>query len=169
MNIENTQMPIAQDKVVMFHYTLSEEGSDFSETSEGDHPVAYLHGHDNVLPGLEAALLGKQAGDKVSVTLPPEEAYGLRSLDEHQRVAIKHLKYNGKKLHAGDMAWVEGDGGPRQVTVVKAGKFMAEVDTNHPLAGKTLTFAVTIVSVRDATEDEIAHGHAHGDGGHHHD
>lgn len=161
-------MHIENDKVIQFHYTLTEEGGPFTESSRGDHPVAYLHGHDNVLAGLEAALLGKQAGDTVSVTLAPEQAYGLRDPRQQQRMSVKHLKFNGKHLRAGDTAWVETEEGPRQVTVVKVGKFMAEVDTNHPLAGKTLTFDIEVVSVRDATDDEKAHGHAHGEGGHHH-
>jgi FKBP-type peptidyl-prolyl cis-trans isomerase SlyD len=160
-------MQIAKDTVASFHYQLSEVGGSFSEDSREDHPVAYLHGHDNILPGLEAVMLDKQAGDKVSVTLAPEQAYGVRNPSLQQRMSIKHLKFAGK-LKAGDIAWIETDAGPRQVTVIKPGKFMAEVDTNHPLAGKTLIFDVEVVSVRAATEEEIAHGHAHGDGGHHH-
>lgn len=160
-------MQISKDKVATFHYSLTEQGGPFAEDSRGDHPVAYLHGHDNILPALEAALEGKQAGDAVTVTLPPEQAYGVRQADQQQRIAIKHLKYAGR-LKAGDIAWLETEQGPRQVTIIKPGKFMADVDTNHPLAGKTLTFAVEITAVRDATAEEIAHGHAHGDGGHHH-
>lgn len=166
--IGGSVMQIAKDTIVMFHYQLTEEGGHFSENSRDEEPVAYLYGHDNVLPGLEAAMSGKQAGDKVTVTLTPEQAYGMRNPELQQRMSIKHLKFNGK-LKAGDIAWVETQDGPRQVTVIKPGKFMAEVDTNHPLAGKTLTFEIEIVSVRAATEEEIAHGHAHGEGGHHHD
>jgi FKBP-type peptidyl-prolyl cis-trans isomerase SlyD len=161
-------MQIAKDSVVTFHYTLTGKDGSFTEDSRGDHPVAYLHGHDNILAGLEAVLVGKQTGDTAVVTLSPEDAYGLRDPALQQRMSIKHLKYNGNKLKAGDIAWVETDQGPRQVTVVKPGKFMAEVDTNHPLAGKTLTFTIDVVDVRAATEEELAHGHAHGEGGHHH-
>jgi FKBP-type peptidyl-prolyl cis-trans isomerase SlyD len=160
-------MQIAKDVVATFHYKLTEQGGSFSEDSRSDEPVAYLHGHDNILSGLEDALLGKSVGDKVSVTLPPEQAYGVVNPQLQQRIAIKHLKYTGK-LKAGDIAWVETQEGPRQVTAVKVGKFMVDVDTNHPLAGKTLTFDIEVMSVRAATEDEIAHGHAHGEGGHHH-
>lgn len=160
-------MQIAKDVVASFHYTLKEEGGSFSENSREDQPVAYLHGHDNILPGLEAVMLGKQTGDKVSVTLAAADAYGERDPSLQQRMSIKHLKFAGK-LKAGDIAWVETEQGPRQVTIIKPGKFMAEVDTNHPLAGKTLTFDVEIIGVRVATEEEIAHGHAHGEGGHHH-
>lgn len=160
-------MQITKDTVASFHYQLTEVGGGFSEDSREDHPVAYLHGHDNILPGLEAVMIGKQAGDKVSVTLAPEQAYGAHNPALLQRISIKHLKFAGK-LKAGDIAWIETEEGPRQVTVIKPGKFMAEVDTNHPLAGKTLTFDLEVVAVRAATEEEIAHGHAHGDGGHHH-
>ncbi len=161
-------MQIAKDTVATFHYTLAEQGGDFREDSREDHPVAYLHGHDNILPALEVELVGKQTGDKLSVTLTPEQAYGLRNPALQQRMPIKHLKYNGNKLRAGDIAWVETEEGLRQVTVLKPGKFMAEVDTNHPLAGKTLTFDIEVVAVRAATDEELAHGHAHGEGGHHH-
>lgn len=160
-------MQIAKDAVATFHYTLTEQGEGFREDSREDQPVAYLHGHDNILPGLEAVLVGKQAGDKASVTLPPDQAYGVRNPELQQRMSIKHLKYNGK-LKAGDIAWVETQEGIRQVTVIKPGKFMAEVDTNHPLAGKTLTFDIEVIAVRAATDEELAHGHAHGEGGHHH-
>lgn len=161
-------MQIEKDKVVQFHYTLTEPGTDFTESSRSDHPVAYLHGHDNILSGMEAALAGKQAGNTVSVTLPPEEAYGLRDPSLTQKVSVKHLQGNKRTLKAGDIAWVQTENGPRQVTVIKPGMKLAEVDINHPLAGKTLTFDIEVVSVRDATEEERAHGHAHGDGGHHH-
>jgi FKBP-type peptidyl-prolyl cis-trans isomerase SlyD len=160
-------MQIAKDTVAVFHYKLSEVGGNFSEDSRSDEPVAYLHGHGNILPGLEAVLLDKTADEQVSITLPPEQAYGIIKAELKQRMSIKHLKFNGK-LKAGDIAWVETEEGPRQVTVIKPGKFMAEVDTNHPLAGKTLTFDIEVINVREATEEEIAHGHAHGDGGHHH-
>ncbi len=161
-------MQITKDSVATFHYRLTDQGGSFVEDSRTEEPVAYLHGHDNILSGLEEVLVGKAAGDSISVTLPPERAYGVINPQMQQRISIKYLKFNGK-LKAGDIAWVETQEGPRQVTVVKPGKFMAEVDTNHPLAGKTLTFDIEVVSVRAATEEEIAHGHAHGEGGHHHD
>lgn len=161
-------MQIEKDKVVQFHYTLTEPGSDFSESSRNSHPVAYLHGYDNILAGMENVLAGKQAGDSVSVTLPPEEAYGLRDPSLLQKINMKHLQGAGRVLKAGDIAWVQTEKGPRQVTVIKPGMKLADVDINHPLAGKTLQFDIEVVSVRDATEEERSHGHAHGDGGHHH-
>lgn len=160
-------MSISKDKVVQFYYTLKDEAGQTLESNVGADPVAYLHGHKNMMPGVEKALEGRNAGEEFSVTLPPEETYGLRKEDSEQRVPTKHLM-GAKKWKPGMMAVVQTEQGQRQVTVVKVGKFMVTVDTNHPMAGKTLTFDLIIADVRDATAEEIAHGHAHGIGGHHH-
>lgn len=160
-------MSISKDKVVQFYYTLKDEAGQTLESNVGADPVAYLHGHNNMMPGVEKALEGREAGEEFSVTLPPEETYGLRREDSEQRVPTKHLM-GSKKWKPGMMAVVQTEQGQRQVTVVKVGKFMVTVDTNHPMAGKTLTFDLIIADVRDATSEEIAHGHAHGIGGHHH-
>lgn len=161
-------MKIQHNAVVNFHYELSEPNSDFREDSRGDHPVAYLHGHGNILPALEEALLDKEAGETVTVTLSAAQAYGERQENAVQRIPVKHLRFNGNKPKAGDIAFVETKDGMRQVTVVKPGLKMVDIDSNHPLAGKTLTFQISVISVREATAEEIDHGHAHGDGGHHH-
>ena len=163
-------MSIADNQVVQFHYTLR-HGEELIETSAGKDPAAYLHGHGNVIPGLEKAMEGKQAGDTFSVTVPPSEGYGQRNEANQQRIPIKHLhgdKKSKSKIRAGMVVSVETEEGPRQVTVVKAGKFNVDVDSNHPLAGRTLVFDVEIIDVRDATEEEATHGHAHGVGGHQH-
>lgn len=169
-----TAMCIEKNKVVQLHYRLSDETGEL-ENSQSGHPMAYLHGHRNLIPGLEKALVGKKAGDGFSVEIPPEEAYGLPQPDRQQRVPIKHLFGNAKhknkaktKLKVGQVVSVQTDNGPRQVTIVKVGRHVVDVDTNHPLAGKTLSFDLEVVSVRDASAEEIAHGHAHGVGGHHH-
>ncbi|WP_040556663.1 FKBP-type peptidyl-prolyl cis-trans isomerase [Reinekea blandensis] len=156
-------MTIQADTVVEFHYMLS-EGERQIESSQGGDPMLILCGHKNSLPALEDAMMGKVAGDTFSVTLPPEKAYGSRREDSMQRIPIKHLQ-GAKRWKPGMLAWVQTDQGNRQVTVVKVGKFNADCDTNHPLAGMTLTFDVEIVSVRDATASELQHGHAHGRGG----
>ncbi|MFB9886757.1 FKBP-type peptidyl-prolyl cis-trans isomerase [Balneatrix alpica] len=160
-------MQIEKDRVVLFHYTLSNAQGQQLESSYERQPMAYLHGHDNILSGLEQALAGKQAGDSLSVTLSPEQAYGERVEEAEQRVPVKHLQ-GAKKWRPGMVAVVHTEQGARQVTVKKVGKFMVTVDTNHPLAGETLTFAIEVVEVRAASAEEIAHGHAHGVGGHHH-
>ena len=164
-------MLIAADKVVTFHYRLSEPGQAPFEDSYGGMPVVYLQGHSYMLPGLEEALTGRQAGDKFTVTLPPEKAYGLRKDDAVQRISVKHLVNPGNKkinYRPGMVVQVNSDHGPQDVTVVKAGLKTVDIDTNHPLAGKTVSFEVEVVDVRDATAEELQHGHVHGVGGHQH-
>ncbi|RFA27345.1 peptidylprolyl isomerase [Alkalilimnicola ehrlichii] len=160
-------MEIAKDCVVQFHYSLKNSNGVELETSHGGSPMAYLHGHNNVIPGLEEAMAGRNAGDTFSVTVPPEKGYGEFREGMLQRVPVKHLQ-GAKRWRPGMVAQVSTDKGPRAVRVVKVGRFMAEVDFNHPLAGQELTFDVEVVAVRAARSDEIAHGHAHGEGGHQH-
>lgn len=159
-------MSITKDSVVQFHYTLT-EGDKQLESTAGSDPMAYLHGHGNIIVGLENAMEGKSEGDRFSVTVEPIDAYGERKQDASQRISLKHLQ-GAKKWRPGMVAWVETDQGQRQVTIIKVGKFNADCDLNHPFAGKTLVFDVEIVEVRPATAEEKAHGHAHGVGGHHH-
>jgi FKBP-type peptidyl-prolyl cis-trans isomerase SlyD len=159
-------MKISQNTVVQLHYKLSDE-SGMLESSDQSEPLLYLHGHQNMLPAIEAALTDKAAGDTLQLVLTPGDAYGERREDAIQSVMVKHLQ-GAKKWKAGMSAVVQTEQGPRQVTIVKVGMFKAEVDTNHPLAGKTLTFNFEVLDVRAATDEEIAHGHAHGVGGHHH-
>jgi len=156
------------DKVVTFHYSLRDADDAFVESSEGKDPVTYMHGHANIVPGLEEQMAGKQPGDKFTASVPPEQAYGLRDPNAVQRVPIKHL-VNAGKLAAGQTVAVNTREGPRHALVVKVGHFNVDLDLNHPLAGKTLVFAIEIVDVRDATAEELQHGHAHGPGGHGHD
>ncbi|WP_394203663.1 peptidylprolyl isomerase [Shewanella waksmanii] len=160
-------MSIQDNKVVQFIYTLKDEQGEVLETNEGLDPIAYLHGNDNMMPGVEDALTGREEGDEFSVTLAPETTYGIRNENAEQRVPIKHLQ-GEKKWKPGMRAIVNTEQGQRQVTVLKVGKFMATIDINHPLAGRELTFDLKVIGVRDATDEEIAHGHAHGVGGHQH-
>ena len=164
-------MQISKNKVVTFHYRLQDEGGNEMENSHGGDPVAYLHGHGSIVRGLEKGMDGKNADDVFSVSVKPEYGYGLRNEDAKQRVPLKHLvgdKKQNAKLKPGALVSINTEDGPKQVVVVKAGKFNVDVDTNHPLAGQTLIFDIEIQSVRDASEEEISHGHAHGVGGHHH-
>ena len=110
---------------------------------------------------------GRQQGDEFEITVEPVDAYGEREEDAKQRIPLKHI-YQKKKLKPGMVVSVNTQDGPREVVVEKVGKFNVDVDTNHPLSGKTLHFAIKIEEVREATTDEIAHGHVHGPGGHHH-
>lgn len=164
-------MLIAEDKVVSFHYRLSEPGQEAVDDSRDGQPVVYLHGHDGMLPGLEEALTGKQIGDMFTVTLSPEQAYGPRREDAVQRISVKRVINPGNRkvnYRPGMVVQVNTDHGPREVTVIKAGFKTLDVDTNHPMAGRTLQFEIEVVDVRDASEEEIAHGHVHGEGGHQH-
>jgi FKBP-type peptidyl-prolyl cis-trans isomerase SlyD len=158
---------VGENSVVYFHYTLQDEAGEQLETSRDGEPSAYLHGAGNIIPGLEAAMEGKAAGDAFTATVTPEEAYGPRHADRIQRVPVKHLLFRGK-LRPGMAAQLNTGEGRLPVTVVKVGRHTADVDTNHPLAGQTLTFDIEIIEVRAATAEERAHGHVHGPGGHHH-
>ena len=159
-------MIIQENSVVQFHYTLSENGTELESSRKGS-PLLYLHGHNQMFPKVEAELTGKAVGDKLQLTLAPADAYGERQDDAIQSVQVKHL-LGAKKWKPGMVAWLRTEQGERQVTVVKVGMFKADVDTNHPLAGKTVTFDLEVINIREATADEIAHGHAHGEGGHNH-
>ena len=128
-------------------------------------PLSYIHGTEGMLPGLEKALEGKAAGDNFSVTLEPSESYGERVDNLIQRIPLKHLQGNTKVWKPGMTAIVHSNQGRHQVTIVKVGRFNADCDLNHPFAGKTLTFDVEVVNVRQATADELSHGHVHGEGG----
>lgn len=161
-------MQIENGSVVSFLYTLNDTSGNPIETNrDGDHPAVYLHGASNVVPKLEEAFVGKKAGDHFELTLEPADAYGERRENAIERVPAKYLKHEGK-LKPGQAVQINTKDGAMLVTVVKVGKFSVDVDTNHPLAGKTLNYVVDIVDVRAATEEEKAHGHAHGVGGHQH-
>ncbi len=159
-------MLIEKGKVVSFHFKVIENGELLESSGDGD-PMLYMHGHNGLISGLESELAGKEVGDKFSVTLEPKDAYGIPLESSKQRISKKHLAAKGK-LQVGMVVDINTTDGLRQATIVKVGKFNIDVDTNHPFAGKTLTFEVHIVDVRDATDEELTHGHAHGVGGHQH-
>ena len=160
-------MQAEKDKVVTFHYRLTDEGGAEIDSSHGREPLAILFGHGAIIPGLETALGGHVAGDRFDVVVPPEEAYGLRRDDFTQRVPKKYFG-DADHLAPGMRTVLRTDDGHRPVTVLKVGSSVVDVDLNHPMAGKTLNFAIELVDVRDATADELEHGHVHGAGGHHH-
>ncbi|MFK7863519.1 MAG: peptidylprolyl isomerase [Pseudohongiellaceae bacterium] len=164
-----------QNKVVGFHYRMSEVDSkgqqgEWLEDSFDGEPLYYLHGFKNIISGVETALEGKSVGEKLAATLDPLSAYGPRKEQSVQRVPVKHLQFPKptKKIQPGMVATVKTDKGRRNVVIVKAGKFNADVDFNHPLAGKTLHYELEITSIREASPEEIAHRHVHGPGGHDH-
>jgi FKBP-type peptidyl-prolyl cis-trans isomerase SlyD len=158
-------MQIARDAVVMIHYTLKNDAGEVLDSSAGHDPLAYLQGHGSIIPGLEAALEGKVAGDKVQATIAPENAYGLKEQGLVQQVPRRAFQ---GEVRAGMQFTAQTEAGPRTVVVTRVQGDMVTVDGNHPLAGETLHFDVEITEVRVATEEELAHGHVHGAGGHHH-
>lgn len=160
-------MQIARNKVVAIHYTLRDEQGSVIDSSVERGPLAYLHGKGNIIPGLEQALAGKSAGDKLDVTVAPEQAYGVR--DERLVQVIPRSRFpEGTELAPGMQLRASGRQGPRVVTVMKVERDFVTVDGNHPLAGRTLHFSVEVAEVRKATHEEVSHGHVHGPGGHHH-
>jgi FKBP-type peptidyl-prolyl cis-trans isomerase SlyD len=162
-------MTIAENKVVSFHYTLTnDEGDTLDSSRERGEPMLYMHGGNNIIPGLEKAMHGKAAGDQFKVTVPPAEAYGERQPANVQRLPLKRLGVEARKLQVGMVLNLQTNQGPAQVTVLKVGRFNVDVDANHPLAGQSLNFDVEVMEVRDATDEEQEHGHAHGPGGHDH-
>ena len=159
-------MKIEKDRVVRFHYTVSEVGQEPLESSKEREPIAILIGHGNIIPGLEQAMMDKEAGENFSVDVPAAEAYGERRDGLTQRIPKKH--FGNEKLAPGMQVVLQTNFGPRAVTVQKVGHSVVDVDLNHPMAGKDLHFDVEIVEVREAQAEEIEHGHVHGDGGHAH-
>ena len=161
-------MQIAQDKVVLFHYTLTNDAGEVLDSSDGGEPLAYLHGQGNIVAGLEKALDGRTAGEKLSVRVEPAEGYGLRAAALVKQVPRRSFGSAGN-IKPGMQFQAQLERGQTRVVTVTAVKGdMVTVDGNHPLAGQSLNFAVEITEVRDATSEELEHGHVHGPGGHHH-
>jgi FKBP-type peptidyl-prolyl cis-trans isomerase SlyD len=160
-------MKAAPGMVVSMHYTLTDDSGDVLDSSRGGEPFSYLHGHNNIIPGLEKALEGTEAGFKSKVTVTPAEGYGEKNPDAIFEAPREHFPPD-MKLEVGARVYADGPNGPITLTVVKLTDTGAVLDANHPLAGKTLHFDVEVTTVRAATSEELAHGHVHGEGGHHH-
>lgn len=161
-------MQIAKDSVVRFNYTLTGPNGQVIDSSQGKEPLAYLHGANNIIPGLESALTGKAVGDNVKVTVPAAQAYGEHNPQMVQQVP-KSAFQGVPNIQAGMQFQARGPQGQQAIVTVKAVEGdLVTVDANHPLAGMPLNFDVSIVEVRAATAEELAHGHVHGAGGHHH-
>ena len=159
-------MQVEAKKVVSFEYTLSDESGKRIESSRPGQPVAYLHGASNIIPGLEKALEGKDAGAEFEVQIAPEDGYGVRNEQLIQNIPIRKLP--DRKAEVGARLQVQTEQGPRSLLIKAVKGDYATVDANHPLAGVTLRFSVKVVEIRDATEEELAHGHVHGEHGHPH-
>ncbi|WP_406663654.1 peptidylprolyl isomerase [Gallaecimonas sp. GXIMD1310] len=160
-------MTISKDKVVRIHYTLKDDQGTVLDSSSGGEPLVYLHGHGNLIPGLEKELEGKTEGDKMDVSVAPEDGYG----PYHQELVqeVPRSAFQGvDDIEAGMRFTAQTDAGPRTVVVQSVSDETVTVDGNHPLAGQHLHFNVEIIELRDAEAEELEHGHVHGPGGHQH-
>jgi FKBP-type peptidyl-prolyl cis-trans isomerase SlyD len=158
---------IAADRVVLIHYTLKDDAGAVIDSSAGAEPLAYIQGHGNLVAGLEKALEGKQDGDAVAVSVAPADGYGLHDAALIQRVPRRAMQGAGE-IKKGMQFQARTDDGMRMFTVTAVVGDMVTLDGNHPLADKTLHFDVQVLNVREATAEELEHGHVHGAGGHHH-
>jgi len=161
-------MQVSEQKVVTMNYEVADDQGQLIDRSEEGGPLAYIHGNGQLIPGLETALEGRGKGDKVAVDVPPEQGYGERDEEGVQTVARNQFDDSveievGMQFEAQD-----DDEGHQIVTVVAVDGENITLDTNHPLAGKNLRFEVEILDVRDASAEELSHGHVHGPGGHDH-
>lgn len=157
-------MKIAPNKVVVLHYAVSDANDNLIDSSYDHQPLAVIHGTGYLIPGLENALTDKEAGEKFDVLVEAEQAYGER-IDGYVQTVPKNLFEGIEDLHVGAQLRATTDEGEQTVIVIDVQEDEITVDGNHPLAGIDLKFDVEILEVRDATEEELAHGHVHGEGG----
>jgi len=162
---ENKPEQVAKDLAVTIDYKLTIDG-EIIDSSEEDGPLDYLHGHENIIPGLERELTGMKIGEQKNVTVAPEDGYG--TVDEEAMLEVPRSEFpNEVPLEIGiELEVTDQEGDMLFATIVEVGNKTVKLDTNHPLAGKALNFDVTVVDLREASEEEIAHGHVHT--GHHH-
>ena len=160
-------MQIADNTVVSFHYTLTDDHGKVIDSSAGREPLTYLHGTGQIVPGLEKVMAGRTAGDQFKVDVPPGEGYGERHAELEQQVPREAFQ-GVEDIQPGMQFQGRGPQGVINVTVTRVEDGVVHIDGNHPLAGQTLHFDVEVTEVREATAEEQQHGHAHGPGGHHH-
>lgn len=160
-------MQIAENTVVSFHYTLTDDQGTVIDSSTGREPLTYMHGTGQIVPGLEKVMAGRQAGDQFKVDVSPEEGYGVRHAELEQQVPRDAFQ-GVDNIEPGMQFQGRGPQGVINVTVIKIENDVVFIDGNHPLAGKTLHFDVDVADVRAATAEETEHGHVHGAGGHEH-
>jgi FKBP-type peptidyl-prolyl cis-trans isomerase SlyD len=158
-------MQITDKAAVSIHYTLTTPGGEQLDSSIGDEPLLYLHGMANIIPGLEAALVGKSVGDKFNVSIEPAPAYG--EIDPEMVQVVSKRMFEDMDLEVGMQFHADVSHGSGIITVTEIDGDDVTVDGNHPLAGETLIFDVEVIDVRPATADELAHGHVHGAGCNH--
>ena len=160
-------MKITKNAVASLEYTLTDDGGEVLDTSQGRGPLEYIHGAGNLIPGLEKELEGKGAGDELDVRIEAAEAYGERDEGMVHSVARDQMPPD-VEIEVGMQLQAESDAGMHVVTVVGVEESEVQLDANHPLAGVPLNFQVKVIEVRDATAEELEHGHVHGPDGHEH-
>ncbi len=156
---------VAPNTVVKMNYTLTDATGNVLDASQGE-PMEYLQGHQNIIPGLEQALEGLKPGDRKQVTVQPEQGYG-----QHNPELIFGLpleQFGGEAPQTGMVVQLQSEEGVMMATIVKQEGQEVILDANHPLAGQVLNFDVEIVGIREASQEELSHGHPHGPHGHHH-
>lgn len=153
-------MIVEKDRVVSIDYSLRDNNGNLIDSSEGSDPLEYLHGNGNIIPGLEKALAGKKAGDKLTCSIAAADAYGER--DDSLIFKVNKSEFEGADIEVGMQFEAHGEEGAQIVTVVGIEGEEVTIDANHPLAGETLNFDVKVVDVREATSEELEHGHVHG-------
>lgn len=156
-------MQISRHKVVGIHYTLRDDNGNVLDSSEGREPLYYLHGEGNLIPGMEEGLEGQSAGASLKLDVSPEKGYG--QIDPEMVQQVPRSAFGGQEVNPG-MQFHTNQG--QVVTVTDVTPDSVTVDANHPLAGQNLHFDVEVIEVREASTEEIAHGHVHGPGGHEH-
>jgi len=154
-------MQAAENKVVSIHYTLTDEQGTTLDSSEGREPLSYLHGSGNIIPGLEKALEGKTAGEKLNVKVSAEDGYGERNEELVQQVPMEAFQGVDNVEPGMQFEAQAPDGNVLRVTVTEIGEEQVTVDANHPLAGHELNFDVEVAEVREPTQEELDHGHVH--------
>jgi len=160
-------MTVGKDMVVSIHYTLRNDKDEIMDSSEGRDPLAYIHGYGYLISGLEEQLNGKVSGDTLKALVKPEDGYGLRDDTLVHKVPRANFKGDGE-LTVGMQVKVETNDGGKIAVVKSVNGEDVILDLNHPLSGMNLHFDVQVVSVREATKEELDHGHVHGPGGHQH-
>ncbi|MBT3335106.1 MAG: peptidylprolyl isomerase [Methylococcales bacterium] len=156
-------MKITENSVVSILYKLSNDAGTILDQSTEDNPLIYLHGQGNIVIGLENALTGKTIGDTLDITVTPDEGYGNR--EDYMVETVNRSMFEGlDEISIGKQFHAEGNTGPVVVTVTKIEGDEITIDGNHPLAGENLNFAIEVLAIREATEDELTHGHIHGPG-----
>ena len=152
------------DSVVSIHYSLHLDGGEMVDTSRGREPMNYLHGHGNIVLGLEEELTGRKVGEQFAVGVPAEKGYGESNPDGVQKIPRSNFPTELELAPGVALRAQDGDGAPVMMRVMEVGEQEVTVDLNHPLAGKTLYFDIEVMAIRTATQEELAHGHAHNPG-----